>query len=94
MGLNADQHVKIFIEGGILDQILESVSAFKKDGTFTPFIRVQIKPKPKEVAKLTDGKKPCHKEDKLANGDEKPYGQQTHLLIKIIGFQGCCEGHQ
>ena len=46
------------------------------------------------MPELTDGKEPCHEENELANGDEKPNRQQAHLLVKIVGFQRRCERHQ
>ena len=94
MRLNPNQHVEVLVVSSVLNEVLQSIAAFEKNGTFSALVRIEVESESRQVPELADGQQPRHEEDELTDGDEEPDGQQSHLFIEIVRLQGAREGHQ
>ena len=94
MRLNSNQHVEVLVVSSVLNEVLQSIAAFEKNGTFSALVRIEVESESRQVPELADGQQPRHEEDELTDGDEEPDGQQSHLFIEIVRLQGARERHQ
>ena len=55
MGLDANEHVQVFVVGCVFNQVLEFVSTLQKHGTFPTLVWIKVEPQLAKVPKPTDG---------------------------------------
>ena len=42
MRLNSNQHVEVLVVSSVLNEVLQSIAAFEKNGTFSALVRIEV----------------------------------------------------